>query len=78
MIGGTSDRRVVATCSYEARCCDLQYTMLIRRTRQLCANGLYIKGDSESYSNYSHLVIEVITDNVPLYEKAPIHEFYID
>jgi DNA polymerase-4 len=32
----------------------------------------------EAYSQYSHLVTEVIADRAPLFEKASIDEFYID
>lgn len=52
--------------------------MPIRQARQLCPNGMYIRGDMEAYSKYSRVVTDVIADMVPLYEKASIDEFYID
>ncbi len=32
----------------------------------------------EAYSKYSRLVTEIIADNVPLFEKSSVDEFYID
>jgi len=45
---------------------------------QLCPDAKVISGDMEAYSQYSHLVTEVIADRAPLFEKASIDEFYID
>ena len=78
IIGGGSDRGVVASCSYEARKLGVHSAMPIRQARQLCPNGMYIRGDMEAYSKYSRVVTDVIADMVPLYEKASIDEFYID
>src|ERR687898_165135 len=36
------------------------------------------RGDYEDYSRYSKLVTTIISDKVPVYEKASIDEFYID
>ncbi len=78
IIGGLSDRGVVASCSYEARVYGVRSAMPMRMARQLCPDALVIRGDMEAYSRYSGLVTEVIAESVPLYEKASIDEFYID
>ena len=78
IIGGTSDRGVVASCSYEARHFGVRSGMPIRRARQLCPDAIFIRGDMEEYSRYSHLVTDVIASRVPMYEKASIDEFYLD
>jgi DNA polymerase IV len=78
IIGGGSQRGVVASCSYEARAFGVHSAMPTRLARQLCPQAILIRGDMEDYSRYSSLVTDVIKDNVPLYEKSSIDEFYID
>jgi DNA polymerase-4 len=78
IVGGSGDRGVVAACSYEARRFGIHSAMPVKLARRLCPEALVIRGDMESYSKYSRLVTDVIRDNVPLFEKASIDEFYID
>jgi DNA polymerase IV len=78
LVGGGSDRGVVAACSYEARKFGVHSAMPIRVARRLCPEAIIIKSDFEVYSKYSRLVTEVIKDSVPVFEKASIDEFYID
>ncbi len=78
IIGGSSDRGVVSSCSYEARTFGVHSAMPMRLARRLCPNAFYIKGDFDGYTHYSRLVTEVIQDQVPLLEKASIDEFYLD
>lgn len=78
LIGGRSGRSVVASCSYEARRFGVHSAMPMRMALRLCPDAVVIRGDMESYSRYSDLVAEVIADDVPLYEKASIDEFYAD
>lgn len=78
LIGGKSDRGVVASCSYEARAFGVHSAMPMKLARQLCPDAIIIRGDSERYSRYSGYVTDIIKENVPLYEKSSIDEFYID
>ncbi|MCD4771911.1 MAG: DNA polymerase IV [Bacteroidales bacterium] len=78
IIGGTSDRGVVASCSYEARNFGVHSAMSMKFARILCNDAIIIRGDMELYSKYSKLVTEIITEKSPLYEKASIDEHYID
>ncbi|MBK9290483.1 MAG: DNA polymerase IV [Bacteroidetes bacterium] len=78
IIGGLSDRSVVASCSYEARRFGVHSAMPMRLARQLCSQAVFIRGDMELYSRYSRLVTEIIADSAPLYEKASIDEHYLD
>lgn len=78
LVGGGSDRGVVAACSYEARKFGVHSAMPMKIARRLCPDAVIIKSDIEAYSKYSRLVTEVIKDTVPLFEKASIDEFYID
>ncbi len=78
VIGGLSDRGVVASCSYEARQYGVHSAMPIKLARNLCDDAIIIRGDSEMYTKYSRLVTDVIAEEAPLYEKASIDEHYID
>jgi DNA polymerase-4 len=78
LIGGMSDRGVVASCSYEARKFGIHSGMSMRAARKLCSHAVIIKSDFESYSKYSKLVTEIIKETAPVFEKASIDEFYID
>ncbi|MEO9805164.1 MAG: DNA polymerase IV [Reichenbachiella sp.] len=78
LIGGTSDRGVVASCSYEARAFGIHSAMPMKMARQLCPEAIIIKGNSGLYTKKSQEVTEIIKENVPLFEKSSIDEFYID
>ncbi|MCT4636112.1 MAG: DNA polymerase IV [Bacteroidales bacterium] len=78
VIGGTSDRGVVAACSYEARKFGVHSAMPIKMAKRLCPNAIYLSGDFDKYSSNSKAVTEIIKENVPLFEKTSIDEFYID
>jgi DNA polymerase-4 len=78
LIGGTSDRGVVASCSYEARRFGIHSAMPMRMAKQLCPEAVILRGNSGTYTKFSKLVTDIIKEEVPLYEKASIDEFYID
>lgn len=78
LIGGTSDRGVVASCSYEARAFGIHSAMPMRMAKQLCPEAIVLRGDAGTYTKFSQNVTEVIKDTVPIYEKSSIDEFYID
>jgi DNA polymerase-4 len=78
LIGGSNERGVVASCSYEARKFGIHSAMPMYMARRLCKEAIVVKSDFEAYSKASSLVTEVIRDSVPLVEKASIDEFYLD
>jgi DNA polymerase IV len=78
LIGGMSNRGVVASCSYEARDYGIHSGMPMRAALRLCRHAVVVKSDFEAYSKYSQLVTDVMRDTVPLFEKSSIDEFYID
>ena len=78
IIGGSSGRGVVSSCSYEARRFGVHSGMPTRLALQLCPQAKVISGDMESYSYYSRMVTDVIREEAPLFEKSSIDEFYID
>lgn len=78
LIGGTSDRGVVASCSYEARKYGIHSAMPMKMARMLCSDAIVIRGDMDQYSKYSRIVTDIVKDTAPLYEKASIDEHYLD
>jgi len=78
LIGGGSDRGVVASCSYEARRFGVHSAMPMKLARQLCPEAVLVRGDMDRYSRYSAMVTEIISETAPLVEKASIDEHYID
>ncbi len=78
LIGGMSDRAVVASCSYEARQYGVHSAMPMKMARNLCEDAVIIRGDMELYTKYSRMVTEIIAEEAPLYEKASVDEHYID
>nr|WP_321221113.1 DNA polymerase IV [uncultured Psychroserpens sp.] len=78
LIGGTSDRGVVASCSYEARRFGIHSAMPMRLAKQLCPEAVILRGNSGIYSKFSNEVTEIIKESVPIYEKSSVDEFYMD
>ncbi|MBJ6369159.1 DNA polymerase IV [Snuella sedimenti] len=78
LIGGTSDRGVVASCSYETRRFGIHSAMPMRMAKQLCPEAIVLRGNSGIYTKFSNSVTEIIKESVPLYEKSSIDEFYMD
>lgn len=78
LVGGTSDRGVVAACSYETRAFGVHSGMSMKLAKQLCPKAVVIRGNSGVYSKHSDLITDIIKSEVPLFEKSSIDEFYAD
>jgi DNA polymerase IV len=78
IVGGSRDRGVVTTCSYEARKFGVRSAMPMKTAMRLCPHAILVKGTRGEYSRYSRWVTEIIAAKAPLFEKASIDEFYID
>ena len=78
LVGGLSDRGVVAACSYEARGYGIHSGMPMRMARELCPEAVVIRGNTATYSKHSDAVTAIIKEQTPLFEKASIDEFYAD
>jgi DNA polymerase-4 len=78
IVGGSRDRGVVTTCSYEARKFGVRSAMPMRKAMELCPHAIIVKSSYGQYAKYSAWVTNIIAANAPLYEKASIDEFYID
>ncbi|QHS57062.1 DNA polymerase IV [Mucilaginibacter sp. 14171R-50] len=78
IIGGSADRGVVASCSYEARKYGVHSAMPTRQALKLCPHAIVIHGTHGRYSEASREVTQIIHNMVPLYQKSSVDEFYID
>jgi len=78
VIVGGGERGVVAACSYETRTFGVHSAMPIKTAKRLCPEAIIIRGDYDEYSKRSDEVTQIIKEDVPLYERSSIDEFYID
>lgn len=78
ILGGSRERGVVSTCSYEARKFGVHSAMPMARAVALCPHAIVMQGSRGQYSKFSQWVTDIIAAKSPLYEKASIDEFYID
>lgn len=78
IIGGTSDRGVVASCSYEARRFGVHAAMSSRMAKMLCPHAVFLRGNMDEYTKASHEITDLLRERVPIIEKASIDEHYID
>jgi DNA polymerase-4 len=70
IIGGLSDRGVVASCSYEARKYGVHSAMPSRLARQLCPHAIFVKGSMEDYSKKSHEITELLQEKSSIIGKS--------
>ncbi len=78
LIGGSADRGVVASCSYEARAYGIHSAMPMRTAMRLCPHATIVRGTYGRYSEASQQVTQIIEDTVPVFQKTSVDEFYID
>lgn len=78
IIGGSNNRGVVASCNYLARKFGIHSGMPTRLALQRCPDVVIVKGDMDTYSNYSKMITEIIESEAPEFEKSSIDEFYVD
>jgi DNA polymerase-4 len=78
LVGGHSERGVVAACSYEARKFGIHSAMPMKKAMKLCPHAIVTNVSRGQYSKFSRIVTDIIAAKAPLFEKASIDEFYID
>ncbi len=78
IVGGSAERGVVASCSYEARKFGIHSGMSSREAAKLCPQAIFVHGNHALYSQESKKVTQIIHDMMPLYQKSSVDEFYID
>jgi len=78
IIGGSAQRGIVASCSYEARKFGIHSAMPTAQAYRLCPHAIFLRGNHHLYSEASREVTEIIQQSVPLYQKTSVDEFYVD
>ena len=78
IVGGTSERGVVSTCSYEARRFGVHSAMPMFMAREKCPNGIYVSGRYGKYAKVSQEVFKILNEVTHLVEQVSIDEGFLD
>ena len=78
IVGGTSNRGVVATCSYEARRFGVKSAMPIFMAKELCPNAVFLKPRFGRYKDISNSIFNIFRSITPYVEPLSIDEAYLD
>lgn len=78
IVGGTSERGVVTTCSYEARKYGIHSAMAGFQARALCPHGLFLPVRMQRYKEVSKEIFKILYEITDKIEVASIDEAYLD
>ena len=78
IVGGSGNRGVATSATYEARGLGVRAGMPIARARALCPTAVFIPGHFELYRMYSCKVMEIIGRFSPLVEQVSVDEAFVD
>ena len=78
IVGGDSDRSVVATCSYEARKYGVRSAMSAVVAKRKCPDGIFVYPRMDRYREISNLIFDYISSIECEIEKVSVDEGYLD
>ncbi len=78
IIGGVSDRGVVAAASYEARQFGVRSAMPVFQAKKRCPEGVFLRPRHGRYKQVSERVMDVLGTFSPVLEQVSIDEAYLD
>ncbi|WP_163192998.1 DNA polymerase IV [Clostridium thermarum] len=78
IVGGTSERGVVATCSYEARAYGVRSAMPIYMAKANCPHGVFLPTRYWRYKEISNKIFHIFYQVTNLVEGLSIDEAYLD
>lgn len=78
IVGGTTERGVVATCSYEARKYGVKSAMPVFMAKARCPEGIFLPVRYERYKEMSNKIFKIFYEITPKVEPLSIDEAYLD
>lgn len=78
IVGGTGERCVVSTCSYEARKYGVHSAMPVFVARQKCPMGIFLPVRYNRYKEISNEIFNILRYVTPLVEPLSIDEAFLD
>lgn len=78
IVGGTSNRGVVTSATYEARARGVRAGMPMARARALCPGAVVVPSRRGAYSEYSQRVMAILSSITPDVEQVSIDEAFLD
>jgi len=78
IVGGSSERGVVATCSYEARKYGVHSAMSSVLAHKLCPEAIYIKPRMARYQEVSKRIMAIFDEFSPCVEQLSVDEAFLD
>ena len=78
IVGGTGNRGVVSTASYEARVFGVRSAMSIREARARCPHAAFLVPRFRAYQEASRAVMQVLAQVTETYEPLSLDEAFLD